>query len=431
VSPVALRAQRRVADDAARRAADYRDKGQRMQLSLILERAAGSGSRGQVLPVVGLALVVLIGAAALAIDVGYWRYSQRIQQTAADSAAVAGASEIASGLAGITTAARADATLNGFTHDGTNITVTVNWPPASGSYAANANAVEVIVGANHPNFFAHALGSSFASQWVSARAVAAVNNYNRDCIYGLSTSGTSVLFNGSTVNAPRCGIVGNNNMTINGATVTAWMIGYAGTVIDNGSTYHEAHPAHMLAVSDPCATTPGCAWLKANPPTSGSCMSPTVYNGLSTATLWPGRYCSNVIINGCTNVVFQPGVYDFDNGLTANGVSNVSGNGVTIYNNGGQLVINGSTASLSAPTSGNTKGILFFQNPADSNAFVVNGSGGTGYAGMVYFPSSQITLNGTLSQWLFIVGSTIVINGSGTNVPDASFPGGGRVALAE
>jgi Putative Flp pilus-assembly TadE/G-like len=404
-------------------------KANRMQLSPIVERTAGPGSRGQVLPLVGLALVVLMGVAALAIDVGYWRYNQRVQQTAADSAAIAGASEIASGSAGVTAAAKADAALNGFTDDGVNVNVQVHWPPSSGSYTANASAVEVIVQANHPNFFARVLG--FASQSVSARAVAAVNTYNRNCIYGLSTTATSVLFNGSTVNAPRCGIISNNNMTINGATVTAWMIGYAGTDIDNGSTYHSAHPAHTLAVSDPCATTPGCAYIKAHPPTTGSCMSPTTYNGLSTATLWPGRYCSNVIINGCTNVVFQPGVYDFDNGLTANGVSNVSGSGVTIYNNSGSLVINGSTVSLSAPSSGNYEGVLFFQNPADSNPFVVNGSSGSGFAGMIYFPSSQITVNGTLSQWLFIVGNTIVINGAGTNVPDASFPGAGHAVLAE
>lgn len=397
----------------------------RMKLSPNVERAAGHGSRGQVLPIVGLALVVLLGIAALAIDVGYWRYNQRIQQTAADSAAIAGASELApQSLSVVTAAARQDATLNGFTHDGVNVNVQVNWP-----YNANTSEVEVIVGANHPNFFARIFGLN--SQWVSARAVAGVSSYNRDCIVGLSTTSTSVLFNGSTVNAPRCGIIANNNMTINGATVTAWMIGYAGTHIDNGSTYHSSHPAHALAVSDPCPTTTGCAYLKAHPPTTGPCMSPTLYNGLSTATLWPGHYCSNVIINGCTNVVFEPGVYDFDNGLTANGVSNVSGSGVTLYNNGGQLTINGSTMNMTAPSSGNTQGVLFYQNPADSSPFVVNGSGGTGYAGMIYFPSSQITINGTLSSWLFIVGDTIVINGAGTNVPDASFPGGGRAVLVE
>ena len=50
---------------------------------------------------------------------------------------------------------------------------------------------------------------------------------------------------------------------------------------------------------------------------------------------------------------------------------------------------------------------------------------------MIYFPTSQITLNGSLSQWLLVVGSTVVINGSGTSVSSAAFPGWGRSVLAE
>jgi hypothetical protein len=387
--------------------------------------------RGQVVPLVALALTVLLGAAALAVDVGYWRYQERLQQSAADSAAIAGASEISLGAAYVTAAAAHDATMNGFTDDGgASVNVTVNYPPASGPYNANANAVEVIVEKKQPGFFAKALGIN--SQWVKARAVGLLSNNDRLCIYGLSTTGTAVLFNGSTVTMPRCGIISNSNMTINGASVTSWAIGYVGSVTDNGNTYpsNSAHPKQALLTSDPCPEIAGCAYLKANPPHSGPCLSPTTYNGLATATLVPGRYCVNVIINGCTNVVFSPGLYEFDAGVTANGVTNVSGSGVTIYNNSGQLIINGSTVNLSAPTTGATEGVLFYQNPADASAFVANGSGG-GYAGMIYFPGSQITLNGTLSQWLLVVGSTVLINGSGTNVPTAAFPGWGRSVLAE
>ena len=214
--------------------------------------------------------------------------------------------------------------------------------------------------------------------------------------------------------------------------MTSWAIGYVGTVINNGSAYpnNSAQPKHALLTSDPCPSIPGCAYLKTNPPHSGPCLSPTIYNGLPTATLQPGRYCTNVIINGCTNVVFNPGLYEFDAGVTANGVTNVSGSGVTIYNDSGQLIINGSTVNLAAPTTGTYAGVLFYQNPADASAFIANGSGG-GYEGMIYFPQSQITLNGTLSQWLLVVGSTVLINGSGTNVPSAAFPGWGRSVLAE
>jgi Putative Flp pilus-assembly TadE/G-like len=393
-------------------------------------RRSSDGERGQVIPIVALALTVLFGASALAVDVGYWRYQERLQQAAADSAAVAGASELALGLAGADAAATHDATLNGFTDDGVNTRVVTNWPPASGAYSGNTSAVEVIIRKNQPGFFGKVVG--FNTQWISARAVGLVSAYGRFCIYGLNTSGTSVLFNGSTVNTPKCGVISNADMTINGATVTAFSLGYVGAVTNNGSTYpgNSAQPKKALVTSDPCPTIPGCAWIKAHPPSSGPCMSPTVYNGLATATLNPGRYCVNVIINGCTNVVFNPGLYEFDAGVTANGVTNVSGSGVTIYNNSGSLIINGSVVNLSAPTTGNTAGVLFYQNPADSNAFVANGSGG-GYAGMIYFPSSTLTINGTLSQWLLLVGSNVVINGSGTNVSSAAFPGWGRSVLAE
>ena len=389
-----------------------------------------AGERGQVIPIVALALTVLFGAAALAVDVGYWRYQERLQQAAADSAAVAGASELALGVAGADSAATHDATLNGFTDDGVNTRVVTNWPPTSGSYSGNTSAVEVIIRKNQPGFFGKVVG--FNTQWISARAVGLVSSYGRFCIYGLSTSGTSVLFNGSTVNTPKCGIISDADMTINGATVTAFSLGYVGAVVNNGSTYpsNGAQPKKALVTSDPCPTIAGCAWIKAHPPSSGPCLSPTVYNGLATATLNPGRYCTNVIINGCTNVVFNAGLYEFDAGVTANGVTNVSGSNVTIYNNSGSLVINGSVVNLSAPTTGNTAGVLFYQNPADTNAFVANGSGG-GYAGMIYFPTSQLTINGTLSQWLLLVGSTVVINGSGTNVSSAAFPGWGRSVLAE
>ena len=60
---------------------------------------------GQALVAAVFGLVVLLGAAGLAIDVGYLRYQRRLQQSAADSAALAGAAESAAGNA--TSAARA------------------------------------------------------------------------------------------------------------------------------------------------------------------------------------------------------------------------------------------------------------------------------------------------------------------------------------
>src|SRR5882762_4245817 len=62
--------------------------------SLTMRRRRESG---QALVFVGLSLVVLIAVIGLSIDMGYLRYTKRRLQTAADSAAIAGASEIKGG----------------------------------------------------------------------------------------------------------------------------------------------------------------------------------------------------------------------------------------------------------------------------------------------------------------------------------------------
>src|SRR5215470_16531246 len=69
---------------------------------------------GQVLIGVALGLVVLAGFAGLAIDMGALRYERRLQQTAADAAALSAASNLVYSL-GVTLGARNASTANGFT----------------------------------------------------------------------------------------------------------------------------------------------------------------------------------------------------------------------------------------------------------------------------------------------------------------------------
>ena len=64
---------------------------------------------------VALGLTVLLGFAGLGIDVGMLRYERRLQQSAADAAAVAGASNLCSRCTGYAAAAKTAATANGFT----------------------------------------------------------------------------------------------------------------------------------------------------------------------------------------------------------------------------------------------------------------------------------------------------------------------------
>ena len=384
------------------------------------------------IPLMAAAIVALMVSAAFAVDLGYWRYQQRIEQTAADSAAMAGAVEYAytGDATQATTSARTASATNGFTHNGTSVTVAVNMPPTLGAYTSYANAIEVIVSKQQPTFFARYFGRS--TQTVQARAVALLTDTNRNCIYALDDASgiTALTVNGANVQIPKCGMVSNSNLLINGSTVNAGSIAYVGSSTVNGSTLTQASPRQSLEASDPCSTVTGCRNLTSTAPTSGACL-PATFNGLGTAVIPSGTYCSTLIVNGCSNVTFSSGTFVLDNGMTVNGSPNISGSAVTFYNKAGTIVgLNGSGGNLAAPTSGTTSGVLMYQVASDTNAFVYNGSSG-GMSGALYFPGAQITLNGSVTQWLLAIGKLIVVNGAGLNVPSSAFPGYAHAVLAE
>jgi hypothetical protein len=180
-----------------------------------------------------LALGVLLGMAGLAIDVGTLRYEKRLQQNAADSAAIAGASNIAYG--GITAGAQNASATNGFADGTNNVTVTVNNPPVAGPHTGAASYVEVLVAAVQPTYFMRIFGVN--SQAVTARAVATNlgGGAGSGCLYTLGAPNSSiegVNINGSAIlNAPTCGIVDNGdfNSKGNALDVNAGTFGIAGS----------------------------------------------------------------------------------------------------------------------------------------------------------------------------------------------------------
>jgi hypothetical protein len=379
-------------------------------------------------------LIPLVGVSALAIDVGYLRYLQTIEQTAADSAAVAGATELNyPAAADWSSAAKADATSNGFTGDGgVTTSVTPINPPTSGTYAGNTSAVQVTISKKQPFFFAQFIGMT--SQWVTVQSVAIVTTVNRGCMAGLSTTATyAVTFAGGNISAPNCGISSNTSISMQGSTVTANSITYAsGTPSIGGANFPEAQPTQAVPSLGPCAAISGCAYLQSTPPSPGSCTTPSQFNGVST-TIPPGTYCSQLQLNGGSAITFAPGVYVLEAGLQVNGVGTLSGTGVTFYITGGQIQFNGSTENLAAPTSGNTAGVLFYQAPGDTTAATLSGSNGT-FAGLLYFPTADLALyGGLMSSSTLAAASTITINGGNISVTSTvtNEPGFGHAVLAQ
>lgn len=403
---------------------------------------------GHALITVTVSIVVLIGFAGLATDVGYLEFVKRGMQTAADSAAIAGAQEILrNDAAQVQPAALYDATLNGYTNGTNNIAITVNNPPTSGYYSGDSNAVEVII--NQPNqmiTFMRVLGVNPAT--VAARAVAHLGAGN-GCLVALDSDNRGgVTFDGNAnVNLNNCTVVDNSTncdaMVANGNTyvqasgfdVSGNCPGYTGSV---GSNYSTTPTTGLLPTPDPLA---GLA-----SPTPGTCQT---FNSANT-TVYPGTYCGGISITG-GNYTFMPGEYIMRGGGLSITGGTVTGTGVSFYLTGalsgppatvyGPVTIAGNaTVQFSAPSSGTYASILFFQdrslNMENMPKFnsTISGCSGSNFNGVMYFPTSNVsytgcssasTMNTAIIAWSLKIAGTPNISGN-----FSAMPGGAVIKMA-
>ena len=380
--------------------------------------------RGQAMVFSLLAMTVLFGFIGFAVDVGVLLRAKRAMQTAADSAAIAAALEY--NYVDMTTAAHDAAAQNGVVIGTNGGAVTVNTPPVYGSYVGKTGYVEAIVSQDQPTGFMGMI-SHLTSMTVTARAVA-TNVASNKCIDTLGTTGTDILMNGSVnLTATTCAITDNskssNALLANGSvTLNAQSIGVVGGVLQNGSVNINPNPVTGIAPeSDPLA-------FLSPPANPGGCHSVVLNGSGPYAPLQPGCY-SGIVINGSGSVTMDPGTYYMTGSLTVNGSPTVTGTGVTIYlaKNGASFTDNGSTTlNLSAPTSGDDNGILFYQSPADTSQLTINGSNSSKLQGIFYVPNATVVMNGSGSAKFYtaFVVNSLTFNGSGSLLDYASVNGG-------
>jgi len=393
---------------------------------------------GQALVFVAFALLVLLGVTGLAVDMGVLRYEKRLQQTAADGAALAGASNLAYG--GITTGAQNAAASNGFTDNGGGLVskcgstaavgttcVQVLNPPAAvtvngvtipaGPHSGNANYVEVVVAAVHPTYFMRLLGVT--QETITARAVAtnvSGGGPNSGCLYTIGAPNSAIEginINGhADLKAPSCGISDNGNYDpVGGAlTIEASTFGVSGACTGNHCNLAQCtsgqSPCPVLGA--PAAADP-LAYL--TPPSVGT---PVAWNG----TPVPGTTYSGISLTGNTNVNFPAGIYVLTGDFTCHGTPTITGTGVMFYfTNGATFNCSGNdTVNFTAPSSGPYAGILFYQDPNDTNGPTIGGNTGTTYNGVLYFPKSEITFFGNNSSFAagIVIADALQLSGNPT-----------------
>jgi Flp pilus assembly protein TadG len=366
-----------------------------------------------------------MGFAGLAVDVGLLWSVKRHMQAATDAAAIAAATQLRNG-GSYQSAARDVSGFNGFVHGTGSVTVTVNNPPLSGTYASDASYVEVIVAKPEPSYFMRYLGA--ASVTVSTRAVAggASGNY---CIYTLEPTASDALHvEGGDSLISSCGVVANSSsstaITANGS-ITAPNVGVTGNYT---GTINATVTTGVAPMPDPLAGLPA--------PTVGSCTVTNYSASSGTITLNPGVYCGTggnaaIALSGSAVVTLNAGMYILKGGgLTMQGNSMLKGTGVTIYNTGTTTTYkpigmqDGSNIQLTAPTSGTYAGILFFNDrsiPYGTGGGANTFGGGTNskIEGALYFPTVAVNFsNGqfTSAAYTIVVAKTLAVSINGFTV---------------
>lgn len=389
-----------------------------------------SDQRGQVYPLFGIMLTVLIGTSALSVDVGYYRYQQRQQQAAADSAAIAGAQANfynSQNSSNAQNAARDDASENGFTNGSGTVTVNVD-PTYTDAGNCATSCVQVTITKKYPVFFGsiYGLGKKGEKQ-IQTVAAAKLQPIGGACWTSLGPTSVTTTANGAKIVGPDCGIADADATTVNGgsADVASWTL--------NGSATNKCSDpvcVDALPPIDPCSVSAKCQILanataaelgiSSTTATNPTC---TVPKTVGASPLSPG--CYNCVKTICvfSNVTLSPGLYvitgtaEFDKTVTGTA-------GVTLYWTQGAQYTDKTNANvnLTAPTSGDftgfpgysagEEGILMYQAKNPKATWKSSIQANINFIGLTYMPNWNVTFNGhSESVTGNFVGNSFTVNG--------------------
>lgn len=405
---------------------------------------------GTVLVLFAVCLTVIMGMTALVIDGGLLHAEHIRVQAVADAAALAGASQLYSeypvynGIDANGTAAgsaRAIATDNGYTHNGADVTVVVNIPPASGRYAGVAGYVEVLITSRQNRYFSSIWSST--PLYVGGRTVArgAWIPFNASILLldEADKGAVSVQGNGAFTSSGAPAYINSNSSSAlsvsGGGTFQVAAVDITGNYSGNGITGTITTGVHPMP--DPLAYLPA-------PGESGGPAIPALQTPVVTALgggakqydLYPGSYSNLPAFGNGDRVVFHQASSNAQGGifyLSTGGLSSQSAQvvmaagetgGIVIYNagtgSGNTISITGnanSDVTLNHRTDGPYTGLVLFQARTATGDVSIAGNGSFSMTGTIYAPAARIkvTGNGSASgigsQW---IGRELHLAGNGS-----------------
>ncbi len=375
-----------------------------------------STERGQALILIAFAAIALFAITGLAIDGSKKLSDRRHAQNAADAAVLAGALANLRGDPDWKLHALDRALENGYDDNPLDEVevYTCDDPDADcGPYAGDPLYVQVVITSHIDTTFARVIGFQQLHNIVEAIAMSQEGYqgqlYGGAAIIGLAPDQCKTIWlsGSAAVNITGGGIFSNSNkdcgVTIQGSNgfdidMDGRIDMVAAAYLKNGNPDLSKIDGGLHGGADPYQYPPPakmlpkytCNWTYANFPPSG-------------------------------NMTLNPGTYCVTNKFKVNSGDILTGTGVTIVMEGGDIDWNGNaTINLSAPTSGDLAGMLIYAPMSNTNTMRFNGRASSNLTGTIFMPAAPLVYNGTGNlnpSKVQIIGYTVELTGSNaTNV---------------
>lgn len=430
-------------------------------------RSFAADRRGNILALTAVVLPVLLATFGLGMESAQWYQGKRSMQNAADSAAVAAASN--GTTTSYATEARAVAAQYGFQNGVNGVTITVSNTatcPSGGStcYSATISKAVPLLLSQLVGYKGDTTVAGKLAKTLSATSIAQQSSTPRDyCILALASSGASegIRTNGAPfADLSGCNVMSNTNANCNGHDLNAGYGDAHGTSDDCGAKQQSGVPTvsdqyATLASSIPpnttCSSYPQAPAKKNDPDPRTQLSGSLSLTGLNT-------YCGGVVLSADVTLTGTAAVIIIRNGeLDLNGftIKTASGKAATIIFTGEDdpaykhIPTGGGTIDIAAPTSGTWSGVAMYQNPNLTYAPGVEitdagNSPAWNITGLVYLPHSSVTFSGAVNKSSYgascfaMVVDNITINGTGSILTQGGcaaagldLPTGGPVARAK
>jgi hypothetical protein len=398
-----------------------------------LRRLRGDES-GNVLTLMGMAMIPMVGIVGLAVDGAQWITWRRELRSAADAAAIAGAQAHRDGV-DVTTAVNK---ILGYNTQHAYTIEAIETPPSSGTYAGETNMVRVILSTQQKLPFSSMFLSTTPT--IKVISVAEARNEVANCMISLDTSGTGISITGSATVDMNCGLQSNSNFDATSAdTINAGALSAVGTVNEgNAITSTTAVNNGVAAETNPYSS------IDSQP--SQVCSSWPLYSG-SGNTASPGCFKGMQIQANATLTLAAGTYYIGEKGISVGGNATLIGTGVTLIFTNTSSPFNASkigtfsaqgtsNIQLSAPDTGTYAGILMIQDSrtvaSNTNSMVLTGDSGSQFDGSIYAPTNKVKFTGNsgmTTDCLQIISLYIEFGGN-TSVSNTCPAGRGSLSLS-